>query len=88
MDLDDAAATNFYYALKENTTLETFDISDPPGVTRIGPKGVTQISEAVRSHPALVEFKVDGAALPVQQVRGKNKTDSRIEADNWGLRRL
>ena len=81
MDLDDDAATNFYLALKENTSLEHFDISD----NLVGPLGVSKIAEAVRSHPALATFKVDGSALPVPQVRGARKTDTKIDVGDWGL---
>ena len=84
MDLDDGAATNFHYALKENTTLEHFDISD----NLVGSVGVSKIADAVRSHPALATFKVDGAALPVPQVRGARKTDTKIDVGDWGLGRL
>ena len=81
MDLDDSSATNFYHALRENKTLENIDLAN----NLIGPKGVAQIAEAVRDHPSLETFKVDGAALPVLQVRGAKKTDSRLEAADWGL---
>jgi hypothetical protein len=66
MGLDDRATKDYYYAIKENTVLEYLDISGNP----VGAAGIAEIAEAVRTHPALQFFKVDGAALPVRQVLG------------------
>jgi hypothetical protein len=66
MGLDDRATKDYYYAIKENTVLEYLDISGNP----VGAAGIAEIAEAVRTHPALQFFKVDGAALPVRQVSG------------------
>ena len=81
MGLDDAAAKNFNLALRENTVLEHLDISGNP----LGAEGVALISDAVSTHPGLASFKVDGAALPVPQVRGAKGTDPRLDVGDWGL---
>ena len=61
--------------------LEKLDVSRNP----IGPAGVTEISEAARSHPALQSIQFDGASLPVVLLRGARGAESALNVADWAL---
>ena len=64
--LDDASGAFFATALVENKVLEHLDISATRSGSRASPRSPTPRAD----HPALESIKVDGAALPIAQLRG------------------
>ena len=46
--------------------LEILDLSNNP---QLDSKGVAEIAISIRSHPAIVEVKIDGLPVRVSQVR-------------------
>ena len=83
--LDSTAASYFATALRENTVLQSLDLSNNP---LLSAEGITSIAEACRTHPSLVSIKVDGAALPLAQLRGAKGTEPTLDVTDWGLGHL
>ena len=82
--LDTTAAGYFATAMQVNQALEHLDLSGNP----IGAQGIAEIAEATRAHPSLVSMKVDGAALPLAQIRGAKGAEPSLDLADWGLREL
>ena len=59
-------ASYFATALSENKVLEFLDLSNNP---KLDSKGVAEMAVSIRSHPAIIEVKIDGLPVRVSQVR-------------------
>ena len=85
---DGVAASFFHTALTANAHLEHLDLSSNPIAHEEDLAGISLVAQGVAAHPVLQTLKLDGAALPIAELRGAAGAAERLDAHDWHLGRL